>query len=141
MELQIRADVQIADVQQQFAAIYPFLKLEFFRPGRGKKHGTAADTIVAHTCKLSDISRKEIRPGTISFSDHTTTTELEQALREKFGLNVQLFRKSGTIWLESVTTDHFTLRQQNEHGKEISTTPPAAEVAAEDFDLTRDADH
>jgi hypothetical protein len=38
-----------------------------------------------------------------------------------YGLSVQVFRKSGNVWLETSATDNWTLRQQNNEGAELST--------------------
>jgi hypothetical protein len=40
--------------------------------------------------------------------------ELEHAFNVKFGLSAQVFRKSGEIWLQTTTTDTWTLAKQNE---------------------------
>jgi hypothetical protein len=58
--------------------------------------------------------------GDLVFSESTKVRELENDLREGFHLNAQVFRRSGNIWLETTMTDKWTLKQQNEHGKEIS---------------------
>lgn len=62
--------------------------------------------------------------------------ELEAALKDQFGLTVQVFRHSGNIWLETVLTDKWTLQQQNEHGKELCTKL-VRQDSPEDFDLNR----
>ena len=50
-----------------------------------------------------------------------TVGELEKLFRERFGANIQVSRKSGTLWLETTMTDNWTLKQQNEHGRELSS--------------------
>lgn len=56
----------------------------------------------------------------ISFSDQTSVQELEKQMEEGFGLHVQVFRRSGNIWLETTVTDEWTLAFQNEQGQELS---------------------
>lgn len=41
----------------------------------------------------------------------------EQRLQEEHGLSVQVFRKSGEFWLETIQTDNLSLERQNEMGK------------------------
>jgi hypothetical protein len=48
-------------------------------------------------------------------------SELEELFEEVFGLSVQVFRKSGESWLQTTTTDSWTLNQQNLKGKEMSS--------------------
>lgn len=67
-------------------------------------------------------------------------SELEKLFKDKFKLAVQVFRKSGNLWLETTMTDNWSLLQQNNHGREISTNK-ITDPKPDDFDLTRDADH
>ena len=36
---------------------------------------------------------------------------------EKLGINIQLFRKSGNVWLQTTTTDHWSIAQQNKEAE------------------------
>ena len=64
--------------------------------------------------------------------------KLENIFKDQFNLAVQVFRKSGNLWLETTMTDNWTLQQQNNHGREISTSQSSNDKA-DDFDLTRDS--
>ena len=52
-----------------------------------------------------------------------TVAELEGKFRNEYGLEVQVSRKSGLLWLETTMTDNWSLEKQNEHGRDISLTP------------------
>lgn len=56
----------------------------------------------------------------IDFSEQTTVQELEKKIEDQLGLHIQVFRRSGNIWLETTVTDEWTLSFQNEQGKELS---------------------
>jgi hypothetical protein len=45
-----------------------------------------------------------------------TVAELERLFVENFGLNAQVFRRSGTLWLQTSATDNWTLAEQNRKG-------------------------
>ena len=49
-----------------------------------------------------------------------TVAAFEQKMQNEYGLPVQVFRKSGDVWLETVQTDHFSLAKQNEMGEETA---------------------
>ena len=49
-----------------------------------------------------------------------TVTDLEQNFSDVYGLSIQVFRKSGDVWLETTITDGWTLEKQNEQGKMLS---------------------
>ena len=51
--------------------------------------------------------------------DDMKINEVEVLLQYQFGLPAQVLRKSGNLWLETRMTQHWTLRQQNEHGYEL----------------------
>jgi hypothetical protein len=42
------------------------------------------------------------------------TFEVEKMVEETAGLHVQIFRKSGNVWLETTVSDHLTLDEQTE---------------------------
>jgi hypothetical protein len=65
--------------------------------------------------------------------------ELENIFQQKFSLSAQVFRKSGNLWLETTMTDNWSLLQQNNHGREISTETKKADGSA-DYDLNRERD-
>ena len=69
-----------------------------------------------------------------------SVADLEKAFMNKFGLLTQVFRRSGNIWLETSITDGWSLKQQNDLGREITTGKNTGEEKEEDFDLNRDAD-
>lgn len=58
--------------------------------------------------------------GDLSVFDSMTVGQLEKSFLEKFGMLVQVSRKSGSVWLETTMTDSWTLKQQNDHGRELS---------------------
>jgi len=58
--------------------------------------------------------------NTIGISDSMKVGELEKKLQEQFGGMVQLFRKSGNLWMETRMTQNWTLGEQNDHGEDIT---------------------
>ena len=116
MKLSISITRTINDVQQDFNAAYPFLKIEFY---------PAADkSIAALKQRLDKTALLQIagdrREGEVEITDSMTVGQLEKIFRDRFGIIAQVSRKSGTLWLETTMTDNWTLRQQNDHGKELS---------------------
>ena len=120
MRLLISGDRSIADVQKEFNSAYPFLKLEFFRNGMKRQSRYHANLKIGSNTRLRDswILRKD--SGHLDLSDSMTVLELEESFIDQFGLSVQVFRKSGNVWLETTMTDSWTLKQQSDHAREIS---------------------
>ena len=61
-----------------------------------------------------------LEEGELLVFDSMTVGQFEKSFLEKFGVMVQVSRKSGTVWLETTMTDRWTLKQQNDHGRELS---------------------
>jgi hypothetical protein len=47
-----------------------------------------------------------------------TVAYFEQFFQNELGMPVQVFRKAGDTWLETIQTDHLTLLKQNAMGFE-----------------------
>ena len=116
MKLEIIEDKLIKDVQADFNHWFPYLKLEFFL---GQKHPTKTIPMLKADCRIGDVTYG-LQEGNIQLSDAMTVIELEEIFNDRFGLHIQVFRKSGNTWLETTMTDKWTLKLQNDHGREIS---------------------
>jgi glycerol-3-phosphate O-acyltransferase len=138
MQLQISPNQYISELQREFNRMFPFLKLEFFIGRPSVKTGFSAKQLIQSSQKISK-AQSASKDGVIDITDTMKVAELERKLNEEFNLAVQVFRKSGNLWLETTMTDNWTLLQQNDHGREISTTKPIKQKP-EDYDLSRDPD-
>ena len=114
MVLHILQSRTLKETQDEFNSAYSFLRIEFYRntePGFARRHLNNSMLMTAAGLKQN---------GDIEINDQMTVGQLEKAFREKFGLQVQVSRRSGTLWLETTMTDNWTLKQQNDHGRELS---------------------
>jgi hypothetical protein len=123
MILKIEPDKTIALIQQEFNTAFPFLKIEFLKNGKTLQRMYPTQQLVNKEATLAAARLTSVQ-GEILVADTMTVKELEQDFFDSFGLTVQVFRKSGRLWLETTMTDNWTLKQQNQHGKEISAPPP-----------------
>jgi hypothetical protein len=139
MYLHIAPTRTISDIQEEFSHRYSFLKLEFFHKKVLANADFSASQRVPGSWKISDIQRVPV-DGKIEVVDEMTVNTLEKKLKDEFGIAAQVFRKSGKLWLETTITGYWSLKQQNNHGMEISKEPNS-KTGLEDFDLNRDADH
>ena len=120
MRLSIYGERLITDVQNQFASAYPFLKIEFFKNVDFSKNIYPRQKQVAHSLQLKDAWTSKKVEGEVLIEDVMTVSDLENTFRNQFGLAAQVFRRSGNIWLETSITNGWTLKQQNDHGREIT---------------------
>jgi hypothetical protein len=138
MRLSVNAERLISDVQSDFSLAYPFLKIEFFRNGNIRMERYAVDKRLGRHLRLKEAWFLNKREGEIEFNDNTTVLEFEKAFMDQFGLSVQMFRKSGNVWLETTITDNWTLKQQHDHGREISIAHSSQQPEKpDDYGLSR----
>ncbi len=139
MQLHIAPNRLIRDIQQEFNHEFAFLKLEFFNKGAIARADYSASQILPGNRKIAE-AQLAITDGKVNIDGEMRVNDLEKKLQKEFSLAVQVFRKSGKLWLETTMTDAWTLNQQNSHGKELSTEP-GYDTRAVDYDLNSDADH
>ena len=119
MFLFLSPDKTLNEIQQSFTSKYPFLKLEFYKL-QNNDPGLTVKKHLSHSLTLKAAGLKG--NGLIDISNDMTVADLEKIFLHQFGLNAQVSRKSGILWLETTMTDKWTLQKQNEHGREITAS-------------------
>ncbi|HPH86447.1 MAG TPA: hypothetical protein PLC48_13345 [Ferruginibacter sp.] len=116
MNLHIKTESFLKEIQAAFNQHYPYLKIEFF----SKRH--ADRKLSPETAKLDN--GKTIRdaavffdPADISINADRTVSALEKDFWIQFGLAIQVYRNSNGLWLETSATDTWSLDQQNRAGE------------------------
>jgi hypothetical protein len=118
-EILIDNDISIETIQDGFRKHFPFLKLIFYKTAHETAAGSQPKDEIDSTLTIGEVRSKDSE-GHISINGHKKVSTLETEFREHYGLNVQVFRKSRKIWLQTTATDSWTLTEQNERGKEAS---------------------
>jgi hypothetical protein len=130
----IHKEQTISGAQKQFNEAFPFLKIEFFRQPPVSGKGNAKNKMIVYDLKLEEIQTKN-KSGKIKLIESITVNELENLFEKNFGLYVQVFRKSGRIWLETTATDNWTLGQQNEEGRSLQEHLKVEKENPDDHDV------
>lgn len=119
MQIEIHKDRKLAELQNDFSLLFPFLKIAFFSDNHGKGKGSAKTDALDPETTVADCSATGSE-GNLQLSADMTVAELEQTIYRDFGLAAQVFRKTGHhTWLETTATDFWTLQRQNQQGKEM----------------------
>lgn len=121
MKISINDHRKIHAIQEDFNKLFPYLKIEFF----AKPHasgGQSSKKYMKSSSKTLGECRTIHNKGSISISPEMTVDELERRFMDVYGLSVQVFRKSGKVWLETSVTDGWTLAKQNAQGEELSAS-------------------
>jgi len=119
MKLIINDNATLKSLQDTFSKNFPFLKIEFFSKKHKKGEGSSKTLMRKEAEKVGDCRRNGVN-GTIVISGKEKVSEIEQLFQETYGLSVQIFRKSGKVWLETTSTDDWTLEKQNTQAEELS---------------------
>ena len=116
--IKVQPNSRLIDVQEQFNQYFPFLKLEFYETTDLKRGRSSKPALSPSTQMHIRYNGKAVHELTLSES--MTVAELEQKIKEELGLNAEVLRKSGNVWLETNLTSNWTLQQQNTMGLTIS---------------------
>ena len=106
---------KLRQIQEDFHKKFPYLKIEFYQsrhdPGEGSPETERLDP---------EFTIEEVRTrhseGDLEVLESMTVREFEAQVNHQFGLNVQVFRKSGNLWMQTTSTDDWTLKEQNRKG-------------------------
>lgn len=119
MTLTINDKRKIYAIQEEFNALFPYLKIEFFSKPH-KIGGASAKKLMKPGGKTLGECRTIHNKGKITITPNMTVADLEQNFNDVYGLSVQVFRKSGKVWLETTVTDKWSLEEQNKQGESLS---------------------
>ena len=122
MTLNIRQNSTVSDIQTVFNKKFPFLKAVFFRNPIAESNDFWANHMVLNNrillSELSDTLPKY--DESFTFSPNITVAEFENALQNRYGLNVRVFRKHYGDLVETTQTRNLDLEGQNEKGASTS---------------------
>lgn len=108
---------RISEIQAEFQKKFPYLKLEFYLTPHKEGEVTANAALIDPAKTIAEV-RSVHSEGELSINGHLKVSTLEANFREQYGLNVQVFRRSRKIWLQTTATDEWTLSEQNNVGEE-----------------------
>lgn len=111
---------KINEIKREFSEKFPYLKLEFYAKHHNVGEGSEPKLQIDGEKTIGEV-RSSHTEGDLSFDGHLKVSTFERMFFEKYGLNAQVFRKSGTIWLQTIKTDEWTLAEQNSRGEKSVT--------------------
>lgn len=114
-ELVLEESMTLAEIQQEFSKLFPYLKLEFYSMRNSLKN-TFNTSFLSKT--LNDFRRRS-KSDDLNISSDMSVTTLEYNFQANFDLNVHVYRKSGKSWLETSATGEWTLSEQNAEGEAL----------------------
>ena len=131
--LTLKGNTKLDEIKTGFNKAFPYLQLEFFKSDHQISEASSKKEMIKGNPEINAI-RKSAHEGNVEVTPMMTVSQLEMLFRDKYGLNVQVFRKSGKVWLETSATDNMSLKGQNELGKEKSTPVEKEDLTDIDYD-------
>ena len=106
----------LKQLKEEFAQKFPFLKIEFYK---GKHEDGQASHIKEQLDDRQPIGqvRTTHAEGDFHINGRLKVSTFEKRIWDQYGLNVQVFRRSGNLWLQTTATDHWSLTEQNGKGQ------------------------
>ena len=120
MKIHVTGESSLKSIQQEFSKLFPNLKIEFFSKPHNAFEGTSAQYLIKETdVTLNDIKGAK-HEGWIYLEPDMLVWQIEKFFQDEFHLSMQIFRRSGNVWLETSRTDNLSLEEQNELGNNIN---------------------
>lgn len=113
--MKIHKDLTFNDLQAAFQAAFPGLKLGFYNREHLDYAGSPPKAAYPGEKHVGDI-KPNLIAGEIELAPTKTVAELEHEFEYRFGLHAQVLRRSDTLWLQTTSTDDWTLEVQNNKG-------------------------
>lgn len=114
MEILINDTKTLGEIKAEFQQHFPHLKIEFYAGSHEAGEGNSNTTLLEDHWQIAQ-ARTVHTEGHLSINGHQKTKTLEAHFKAHYGLNVQVFRKSGNAWLQSTKTDDWTLSEQEHY--------------------------
>lgn len=113
--MKITNSTTLKDIQELFSKQFPGLKIEFYQKGHNSYEGSQKEQEIDSSVPVVELN-PSVSMGEISLDDRQTVKTFESKMENQYGLHVQVFRKSDKLWLQTSTTDDWTLHVQNAKG-------------------------
>lgn len=113
--MKITDDKRLIEVQEEFQNRFPYLKIEFYTGQHEAGEGSRVEETLDSQLTIGEVRSKH-KEGDLHISGELEVRQLEKSFADDYGLNVQVFRQSGHLWMQTSASDHWTLEKQNRKG-------------------------
>lgn len=118
MEILIDRNKKLSALQIDFQRLFPFLKIEFYNQFHDTFEGSFNENLLNHDLSIKEVTDHAL-PRVIKIYGKMTAEELERAFADIYGLSIQVFRKAGRIWIQTIASDNLTLDELNQKASEF----------------------
>ncbi len=113
--MRIQDNMLLRDIQIGFRELFPNLKIEFYT-GEHEEGGASPKREQLNATQSLAVVRTVHTEGDLELDPEMSVAALEGVFLERYGLNAQVFRRSGNLWMQTTATDSWSLAEQNRKG-------------------------
>lgn len=132
--MQINNQSTLHGIKAEFHALFPYLKIEFYKHDHPDHEVSPKTDQLISDAKISDIAGHNVQVD-IRVSPEMKVNEFESLFYKATGVGVQVFRNSNGVWLQTSSTDEWSLAKQNGKGERSESDYDIEPVDISDFDV------
>lgn len=125
---------KIKDLIEQFTHQFDHLRIEFYEKHHKENEGSSVKTQLDHNTMITSLN-PNLGETSIEIDENMSVAEFESMMHDKYHFNIQVFRNSAGTWLQTTSTDHWSLSKQNGKGKRSNIHYDIEPPKLQDFDL------
>ena len=109
------------EVQSGFNKLFPYLKVSFCSKFVGQSNEEKIKLVENLKKDFNSFQKGSSSSDTLEFeiTPNLSVSDLDKKFFDNFGLNVQIHRNSGRLWLNINATNSWTLEEQNKQGRDL----------------------
>jgi hypothetical protein len=133
MKIKISDEKTLGQVKKEFSYLFPNLKIEFYKVPHRENEGSINKNLLNEDLTIGKV-RNVHTDGELFINADSVTAEVESEFKKQYGLNVQIFRRSGKLWLQTTSTDFWSLEQQEKAALERNQMGEVKDIEILDLD-------
>ena len=110
MKIPINKQTTVERIQREFRSIFPGLKVEFYLCKQGVRP-EYPESKKLHPQFLIASKNPQLLNSEIEINSSDKVNDIERMFYKKFGLCAQIFFRSNNKWVQTIKSDHYSLRR------------------------------
>ena len=116
-KLKLSEKTSITEVKEWFSSCFPLLKIEIYNKEHQSGEGNSITEQINGNVQLSTLGYSGESIEFVIFEDYSTNL-VEHMFLTKLRVNAQIFRLNNKTWIQTISTDNWTLAEQMKRAKE-----------------------
>lgn len=110
IKMKIELKHSLKEIKTEFSKLFEGLKIEFYKKAHNNAEGSSNTLILDDDLTIEELTSK-LSSFEIPVEGKMMVSEVETLFKQK-GLNIQVFRRVGDVWIQTTSTDSYSLNKQ-----------------------------